>query len=592
MPATQTDRLQPSRTALKVVPALMTRWPKPAVASVNVLLMLGATSATVVAFVSGSAGAITSAAILLASVAARLGGLPAVFLCTTVVVLPLHLLRAELPWGWLLWDFVVASIVGALVAELRVRQRRTEAEARETRSALREGQRVASGLRRRAQQYRELARRVGRGRVLKSARQLRFLAAAPFDLLRDPDYTTLYDRMARLALGELGDACRIDLWNAEGTKVERFWSAARTRTEALENFLDQWRLLEGFPQVSLVFRYQKPVVIEVAADTRGGFAGWASGKRTARRPILVVPIVIAGQVRATMALCHGSTTYRYDLRTLSVAEEFARRAAVVIMHVLRLEHAQSARQRAEQSEQTKADVLAGFSHDMRTPLQAAYGYTQLLLEQIGGPLSAKQIEYLRRIEGAQERLRTFVDNVLTRARLDSDGARVVQPVDLYAMARDVAAMFAVECQRKNLRLELPSIEDRVVVLADPEKVWRVLQNLLSNAVKYTAAHGAIALSWHSAGDRVEVQVTDNGLGVPNNEQEAIFRPFHQLDSRADGSGLGLAISRALARDMGGDLRVASEPGLGSTFTLRLPRIDTEFLAASSYPHPPESRLTA
>jgi signal transduction histidine kinase len=563
------------------------------VAPVNVLLALAVLSATLLAFLSGPPEARPAAVILLVATAARLGGLPAVLFCTAFVLLPSHLLRAELQWGWLLWDFLVASVVGALIADLRLRQQRTEKDARRTREALQEGRRLVSGLRRRALQYRKLARRVGRARVMNTARQLRFLAAAPFELLRDADYATLYDRMATQALGELGDACRIDVWNAEGTRVERFWSAARERTAPLETFLDQRRLLEGFPLIQTVFRQQRPVVIEAAADARGVMGGRSAAAWAAHPPvsILVVPIVVAGQVRATMALCHQSPTHRYNPRTLALAEDFARRAAVVILHALRLEHALAARQRAEQAEQSKADVLAAFSHDMRTPLQAVRGYTELLLEQFGGPLSPKQIEYLRRIDDAQERMSTFVDHVLASARFDSQqGSHVIQRVDLDVVARNVAALFEVECQRKNLRLELPPADQGAVVSADPEKVWRVLQNLISNAVKYTAAHGVIALSWQTASDRVEVQVTDNGRGVPNHEQEAIFRPFYQIDPHADGAGLGLAISRTLARDMGGDLRVASEPGLGSTFTLRLPRMDAEYATAGSYP--PEARMTA
>ena len=111
--------------------------------------------------------------------------------------------------------------------------------------------------------------------------------------------------------------------------------------------------------------------------------------------------------------------------------------------------------------------------------------------------------------------------------------------------------------------------------ADPEKLRQVLVNLLSNAVKFTDRGGRIEMACEATADHVALRVRDTGMGIPADKLEAVFEPFVQVDQRLtrpyEGTGLGLAISRDLARGMGGDIVAESRPGVGSTFTLSLPR---------------------
>jgi signal transduction histidine kinase len=128
---------------------------------------------------------------------------------------------------------------------------------------------------------------------------------------------------------------------------------------------------------------------------------------------------------------------------------------------------------------------------------------------------------------------------------------------------------------KGLALRVPACDPDLTARADGEKLQQVLLNLLSNAVKFTEPGGDVVLDHAVDGGRLLLRVHDTGIGVPAGELERIFEPFVQVDGRLtrtqDGAGLGLAISRDLARGMGGDLTVESEPGRGSTFTLVLPR---------------------
>lgn len=576
--------LAESRKAIRAAARPSARRTGLAVAPADLLLAASAAGALLLALWQGGEQSSTSIAILLAALAARFGGLSALLVIIPLVVLPAHwLTRSELSWQGLVWDAFVALTIGALVADLRDRYRATQVEALSLRTALQEGQKLVKLLGERLGHSRQLMRHVGRARVRRSVRQSQLLADATFELLNDPCYATVYERIARMALNVLGDACRVDLWDAETRRVERYWTAAAEHSAELGAFLSQQNGIEQLPQIRQLLRHHRPVVIEPVAELtwpRLGQGSLGSGPGQGPSALLVVPVVIAGVVRVTIAVCRRRNGVTYDAATIALAEDYARRAAVVITHLFRLEHLLAARYRAEDAEQAKADVLAAFSHDMRTPLQAVNGYTQLLLEQIAGPLNIKQREYLQRIQQAQDRVTGFVDRVLTLARLDNkQNTGHAGPVELSTVAREVAALFALECLRKGLRIELPQIDDRVKVEADTEKVSRVLQNLLSNAVKYTQAGGAITLSWCDLGNRIEVVVSDNGRGVPKHELEAIFRPFYQVDPRSEGSGLGLAISRSLAHDMQGDLHVVSELGLGSTFTLQLPRVEPSLAVA-------------
>ena len=526
----------------------------------DLLLLSCAAAALLVALLRGSEVMGPAFGILLAVVAARLGGVRALIIATPAALLPLHLItRSALQWDGLLWDLLAALAIGGLVAELSGRLRRSE---REQAAALRVRSDLLAAIRAlrvRIARQRALAQHSGRTRSLQILQEARFLALTPLELISEAHYPSVYQRIADSALGMLGDASRIDLWEVDGRPLERFWSAAREPRAELNAFLNDPRAVDRLLDVRKSFQLRRAQLIQPQPGQG--------------LPLLIVPILVAGQVRATLTVCRVSGR-EYDAHSMSLADSFARRCAIVIVHLFRLEHMMTARHRAELGEQEKADALAAFSHDMRTPLQAVNGYTQLLLEEIAGRLTPKQREYLNRMQQAQAMATGFVDRVLAQARLDSvQHVHEMTNVELGAVAREVAAMFTVDCQRKNLTLELPSSQNQILVRADREKVWRVLQNLISNAVKYTPAGGIVSLSWRKVVDQIFVLVSDSGRGVASGELEAIFRPFYQVDPQSEGSGLGLAISRNLARDMGGDLLVASELGRGSTFTLRLPNAE-------------------
>jgi PAS domain S-box-containing protein len=245
---------------------------------------------------------------------------------------------------------------------------------------------------------------------------------------------------------------------------------------------------------------------------------------------------------------------------------------------------EAARQRdaAAAANEAKAQFLAAMSHELRTPLNAIGGYVQLLDMGLHGPVTGEQQAALSRVARAQQHLLGLINDILNYAKLESGRVEYdLQALDVAGVVAEVAPLIEPQLTARAVAFEVALPASVPAVWADREKLRQILLNLLSNAAKFTDPGGRVRVDVSSrrgapdAGGGVHLRVSDTGVGVPRDKQEAIFEPFVQV--RADrarlheGTGLGLAISRDLARGMGGDLRVRSAPGTGSTFTVTLRR---------------------
>jgi PAS domain S-box-containing protein len=230
---------------------------------------------------------------------------------------------------------------------------------------------------------------------------------------------------------------------------------------------------------------------------------------------------------------------------------------------------------AEASNRAKTGFLAAMSHELRTPLNAISGYAQLMQEGIGGSVSEQHMEYLARIRSSQQHLLGIVNDLLNYSRIESgEVAYDRTSVPMHEVVEHVLTMVAPQAERREIELLHGPCPPDVAAIADRLKTEQVVLNLLSNAVKFTPEHGTISARCARRGAMATIEVRDTGPGIPADKLDAIFDPFVQLGrtltSTHEGAGLGLAISRDLARAMGGDLTVVSEPGEGATFTLSLP----------------------
>ncbi len=231
---------------------------------------------------------------------------------------------------------------------------------------------------------------------------------------------------------------------------------------------------------------------------------------------------------------------------------------------------------AEKANRAKSEFLAAMSHELRTPLNAIGGYTQLLQLGIGGPMSPEQTEHLERIQRSQRHLLGIINDILNFSRVEAGQvAYELGAVEANEVMEAVAPMVALQAEAKRITLEVAECSEPLVATADRAKVEQVLLNLLSNAVKFTPEDGQIELTCGRTDDHVWISVRDTGIGIPSEQLETIFAPFVQvgrsLASPKEGAGLGLAISRNLTRAMHGDLTLESREGIGSTFTITLPR---------------------
>ena len=241
-----------------------------------------------------------------------------------------------------------------------------------------------------------------------------------------------------------------------------------------------------------------------------------------------------------------------------------------------LDSERRARADAEAANRAKSDFLAKMSHELRTPLNAIGGYSELLDMGIHGPVTPEQREALDRIQRNQRYLLALINDILDFSKIEVGAVRLaIGDVEVREVIASLDTLIGPQFRAKGVRYDVQTCSPEMVLRADRERVVQICLNLLSNSLKATPAGGAVTLWCEPATTGVvAVCVRDTGVGIPADKLEVIFNPFTQIgrtfSNPGTGVGLGLAISRELARAMGGDLVVSSEPGAGATFTLTLP----------------------
>jgi signal transduction histidine kinase len=223
----------------------------------------------------------------------------------------------------------------------------------------------------------------------------------------------------------------------------------------------------------------------------------------------------------------------------------------------------------------KSWFMANVTHELRTPIHGICGLTDLVEAGIYGPVTEEQREAQRSIKQSAKRLLGLIDDLLALARAEA-GAVVVAKAEIGVETIVAEALSDVRAMLGTKKLELTAQVDAALpsLRTDGAKLLQILVNLLANAVKFTPEGGRIALRAFAAGGDVAFEIADTGVGIPEDELPRIFEVFRQVDGSDErefgGAGLGLALVRHLVTALGGTVEVASEPGAGTRFTVRLP----------------------
>jgi signal transduction histidine kinase len=213
------------------------------------------------------------------------------------------------------------------------------------------------------------------------------------------------------------------------------------------------------------------------------------------------------------------------------------------------------------------------SHELRTPLNAIIGFSEVLSERMFGELNDKQDEYLKDIHASGQHLLSLINDILDLSKIEAGRMELeLTDFDLPTAIDNALTLVRERAGRRGIVLHQATDEGPGQIRGDVRKIKQVLLNLLSNAIKFSPDGGRIDVQAITVDGSVEVSVSDTGVGVAPEDQEAIFEEFRQVGTaskKVEGTGLGLALSRKFVELHGGRIWVKSQVGVGSTFTFTL-----------------------
>jgi signal transduction histidine kinase len=260
---------------------------------------------------------------------------------------------------------------------------------------------------------------------------------------------------------------------------------------------------------------------------------------------------------------------------IALLKTFADQAVIAIQNARLVSEIRQKSQELEVANKHKSAFLASMSHELRTPLNAIIGFSEVLLARLFGELNPKQDDYLKDIHSSGRHLLNLINDVLDLSKVEAGRMELESSqFDLPAALADAMTLIRERATKHGIHLELTAPPELGAITADERKFKQILLNLLSNAVKFTPDGGRVAVKATRDALGVRVAVSDTGIGIAPEDQEAVFEEFRQVGgdytSKIEGTGLGLALTRRFVELHGGRIWLESELGKGSTFCFTIP----------------------
>jgi signal transduction histidine kinase len=304
---------------------------------------------------------------------------------------------------------------------------------------------------------------------------------------------------------------------------------------------------------------------------------WAEAQKLGGyRTVLAVPMLREGISTGVLTLTR-SEVRPFTEKQIELVSTFADQAALAIENVRLFDEIQDKNRQLQMASENKSQFVSSMSHELRTPLNAIIGLTEMMVKNAARFGTEKAQEPLQRVNRAGTHLLGLINQVLDLSKIEAGKLELnPQTVQLAPLINEVIGTAGQLAEQNKNRLVVDAQENLGTLTVDPMRLRQILLNLLSNACKFTK-EGEVRLRARRVAngrDWIELAVADTGIGMTPEQQAKLFEEFSQADAataqRFGGTGLGLAITRKLARMMGGDVIVTSEPGKGSVFTVRLP----------------------
>jgi signal transduction histidine kinase/DNA-binding response OmpR family regulator len=298
--------------------------------------------------------------------------------------------------------------------------------------------------------------------------------------------------------------------------------------------------------------------------------------RAGYRARLIIPLLVADEVLGALVVRRRAPG-EFAKSTIDLLQTFAAQSTVAIQNARLFQEIEEKGRQLEAASQHKSQFVASMSHELRTPLNAIIGLTEMMVTNAGRFGTEKAQEPLKRVHRAGSHLLGLINQVLDLSKIEAGKLELSPETVNLAPLIDEVVGTARQLAEQNQNRLIVEVQDKLApLIVDPMRLRQILLNLLSNSCKFTK-QGEVKLRVKKVINGrhwIEIAVVDTGIGMTAEQQAKLFEEFSQADSstarKYGGTGLGLAITRKLARMMGGDVTVASEPGRGSVFTVRLP----------------------